>query len=516
MKRKLISAAVSLFAAAALTTAVYAGQTISLVIDGETVQTDTPPQITAEGRTIVPLRVISETLGADVVWEQEEKKVIAEKDGRILELKIGEKFIYNDGEAMEIDSPAQIINGRTMVPVRVVSESFGCVVDWDGETKTVYISPSYSGGEEDYQPVGERKSLPAYTYKGDKTYMDAICQHLIGIAKQDYDECSVTIPVPLIAEMDSSNPDDIKVWGGFWVLNYDLYDGSDVLQCVSGGSYPGCMHLKKQGDSYSVTKFDVAQDGTGFDSSLRKICGNDEKRYEKIVNNEERREAERKNAVADYVKANKLKITAYQDFGGESVEIGTSSAGTSTSTGGTAASGGMIEDTLPGYFEYSSGAGAWSTNLFLSQDGTFTGFYHDSNMGETGEGYPDGTMYECSFSGYFTNIRKNGNSYTMTLGEVTTEKPAGEEEIYENTKHISTQPYGLETGTEFVLYKPETPLSGLSQDFLSWWPGRFNEDNSQTTLGCYGLLNKATGAGFFGYVYEVEEGSEFTDGMDLG
>ncbi len=517
MKRKLTAAFVGVIAAAALGAAVNAGPAISIVIDGETVQTDTPPQITAEGRTIVPLRVISETMGANVIWEQEEKKVTAEKNGRILELKIGDKTIYNDGEPMEIDSPAQIVNGRTMVPVRVISESFGCQVGWDGDTKTVYVTtfPEDGGdgeyGEEEFEEfTSVVTDMPKYEYHGDAAHMKTICDYLIDYTKDRYDKASVTIPVPLIAEMDSSDPDDIKVWGGFWVFNYNL--SGDVLQCVSGGNYPGCMHLKKDGSGYSVKKFEVAADGTGFASSLRKICGNNDARYDKVVKAEERRETERKNLIADYVKANRLKITAYQDYGWDPVMLGSgSSVGATTPDTGTVSQGAVIEENLPGYFEFSSGAGAWSTNLSLSQDGSFTGYYHDTNMGETGSGYPDGTAYECMFSGNFTNIRKNGNnSYTMTLGSIQTDKPAGEEEIIENVRHVSAQPYGLETGTEFVLYKPDTPLSGLSEDFLSWWPGRFDESGTHTKLDCFGILNKSTGYGFFGYVYESDD-TVYTD-----
>ena len=202
MKRKLTAAFVGVIAAAALGAAVNAGPAISIVIDGETVQTDTPPQITAEGRTIVPLRVISETMGANVIWEQEEKKVTAEKNGRILELKIGDKTIYNDGEPMEIDSPAQIVNGRTMVPVRVISESFGCQVGWDGDTKTFYVTtfPEDGGdgeyGEEEFEEfTSVVTDMPKYEYHGDAAHMKTICDYLIDYTKDRYDKASVTIPV---------------------------------------------------------------------------------------------------------------------------------------------------------------------------------------------------------------------------------------------------------------------------------------------------------------------------------
>ncbi len=138
MKKNLILAASTLMAAA-LSIGVYASD-LSIVIDGETVASDTEPQITAEGRTIVPLRVISEQLGAEVDWDGETKTVTVKKDAETLKLTIGDKYMKADENEIELDSPAQIVNERTMVPLRAISESFGCKVDWDAETKTVVIN----------------------------------------------------------------------------------------------------------------------------------------------------------------------------------------------------------------------------------------------------------------------------------------------------------------------------------------------------------------------------------------
>ena len=55
-------------------------------------------------------------------------------------------------------------------------------------------------------------------------------------------------------------------------------------------------------------------------------------------------------------------------------------------------------------FSFLSGAGAWRTVMTLNRDGTFTGWYLDSEMGEIGKGYPHGSAYTCTFSGKFKNI----------------------------------------------------------------------------------------------------------------
>ena len=72
----------------------------------------------------------------------------------------------------------------------------------------------------------------------------------------------------------------------------------------------------------------------------------------------------------------------------------------------------------------------------------------------------------------------------------------GESWIEEGIRYVAATPYGVDGGTAFTLYAPETPTSGLSEQFLSWWPGRY-EETAPATLQYWGLLNEATGSGFF-------------------
>lgn len=147
-------------------------------------------------------------------------------------------------------------------------------------------------------------------------------------------------------------------------------------------------------------------------------------------------------------------------------------------------------------FWFSSGAGGWSTHIELNSDGSFSGNYSDSNMGDTGPDNPNGTVYTCEFSGKFGNITKvNDYSYKMTLTEINIENTPGDEWIEDDTKYIATGPYGIEDGEEFIFYLPNTPVDILDETFLSWWPYRY--DGYQDTLDCYGFLNVNTGDGFF-------------------
>lgn len=149
---------------------------------------------------------------------------------------------------------------------------------------------------------------------------------------------------------------------------------------------------------------------------------------------------------------------------------------------------------------FASGAGAWGTSLVLNSDGTFTGGFRDSNMGEQGEGYPHGTVYLSEFSGRFTNMENiSENSYRMTLAELTLTQPEGETWIEDNIRYVASTAYGLEGGEEFFFYLPGTPVVELDTSFLNWWPDMYPEEERPDTLNCYGLYNAATGDGFFSY-----------------
>ncbi len=159
---------------------------------------------------------------------------------------------------------------------------------------------------------------------------------------------------------------------------------------------------------------------------------------------------------------------------------------------------GGLADSLPIDLEFSSGVGAWGTGLTLAADGSFSGEYHDSDMGDGGDDYPDGTVYLCNFSGKFTEIKQlDDHSYSLTLEELSSDYEQGKEWVEDGVRYVSSEPYGVEQGKDFILYLPDTPTDGLNEEFLSWWPGQYQEDQSDT-LDFYGLYNVDMGYGFFG------------------
>ena len=112
---------------------------ISVVVNGSKVSFDTQPFI-ENGRTLVPVRAIFEALGADVSWNGSERKVTSVRGNITSVLYINSVDMYTNGNRKVIDVPARIVSERTYVPVRAISESFGCSVEWNEAARTVIIN----------------------------------------------------------------------------------------------------------------------------------------------------------------------------------------------------------------------------------------------------------------------------------------------------------------------------------------------------------------------------------------
>ena len=130
---------------------------ISVTIDDVPVVFWQQDPVILEGFTLVPVKEISESLGVKVNWNQQEKKVTLVKDKIAVAMKNEQKMIsiYDvDGENATLsrnvllDTSVKIINGKTMVPVRVVAETFGVKVEWHARSRTVRLTrPEYSVGK---------------------------------------------------------------------------------------------------------------------------------------------------------------------------------------------------------------------------------------------------------------------------------------------------------------------------------------------------------------------------------
>lgn len=138
--KKLISALLSLVMMATIAVMpVMAEDNIKVTLDGKEIQFDVQPQIINE-RTMVPVRAIFEAFGATVEWDQTTQTVTSKKGDITISLGIDNPTMIVNNKKVELDQPACIIDERTLVPVRAISEAYDLNVDWKQETKTVVLT----------------------------------------------------------------------------------------------------------------------------------------------------------------------------------------------------------------------------------------------------------------------------------------------------------------------------------------------------------------------------------------
>lgn len=124
---------------------VNAEDDITVLINGVKAQFDVPPQI-INSRTMVPMRMVFEMLGAKVEWVPEMQLALATYKTSIIAMRINEysfsvtDVVTNAAKSIPLDVPAQIVNDRTLIPLRAVAEALGKNVEWQGETRTAIIT----------------------------------------------------------------------------------------------------------------------------------------------------------------------------------------------------------------------------------------------------------------------------------------------------------------------------------------------------------------------------------------
>ena len=140
-----------------------------------------------------------------------------------------------------------------------------------------------------------------------------------------------------------------------------------------------------------------------------------------------------------------------------------------------------ILDNLVGKnFVFSSGSGGWGSSLSIGPNGTFSGDYHDSDMGSTGPGYPGGTISESKVSGQFTRPHQvSPTLYEVDIENLQYEKPVGSSEIKENRKYEYSEAYGISKNHRMAIYLPGTPISSMPEELRLYSYGLIPED-SQT------------------------------------
>ena len=112
---------------------------IQVIYNGSPLAFEVAPQM-MNGRTMVPLRAVFEAMGATIEWDGSTQTATATRGDTVVILTIGNTSPTVNGQVVTLDQAAVIVDGRTLAPLRFVAEAFGGTVEWDGNTQTATIT----------------------------------------------------------------------------------------------------------------------------------------------------------------------------------------------------------------------------------------------------------------------------------------------------------------------------------------------------------------------------------------
>ncbi|MDR0490176.1 MAG: copper amine oxidase N-terminal domain-containing protein [Oscillospiraceae bacterium] len=143
MKKAVMILLVCVFAFSCTTA--LAEEQVRVIVNGVEVEFDQAP-IIVDGRTLVPIRAVTEQIGAEVRWNGATQTVTVLYRDTGVALQIGNSYMTarnldtGNERLVLLDVPPQLYSARTLLPIRAVMEEFGCKVDWDNASKTVIIA----------------------------------------------------------------------------------------------------------------------------------------------------------------------------------------------------------------------------------------------------------------------------------------------------------------------------------------------------------------------------------------
>lgn len=134
----LVLALVLLTSFAAFAEPVFEDMNVTVELDGNVLEFDQKPLVES-GRTLVPVRKIFETLGATVDYDDATRTVISRKGELIIVMQIDNDVMFVNSEPKKLDVPAREVGGRTLVPLRAISDAMGVEIIWDDATSTAKL-----------------------------------------------------------------------------------------------------------------------------------------------------------------------------------------------------------------------------------------------------------------------------------------------------------------------------------------------------------------------------------------
>lgn len=147
----------------------------------------------------------------------------------------------------------------------------------------------------------------------------AACDYLAFDKRKDYDPKHVMIPYVEIVDLDESNPEDVLVYGDYYLWEFEKQE--DTLVVVSGGHCPGIIHMQRIGEDETAIYSAVSMDEAFTDADVETIFGERLEKYHAIASHPEVLEPKMAQVIADYGKANSLDVTKYQMSGEDPKEL---------------------------------------------------------------------------------------------------------------------------------------------------------------------------------------------------
>lgn len=183
-----------------LAPALALAQAIGVQINGQPVYFRDARPTTVNGRVLVPLRGVLEQMGAYVEWMPATQTVVASRGNTDIRLPIGARSVVVDGRNVALDVPAMTMRGRTMVPLRFVSEALGADVAWNAGTQTVMID---TNGAPTTASASRNRRFQAYRSDGQAGVRSD--RQYTRNARRDVVPSGTVVPVKLDEELSSKD-----------------------------------------------------------------------------------------------------------------------------------------------------------------------------------------------------------------------------------------------------------------------------------------------------------------------